>query len=483
MLLPKQFDGSPFQTFNYSAGTTTFSEAHRYLDDNPSGTGSDTYAITATLADDDSGSDTATVSVTVNNVAPVITSLVSSAPEVGDAAPSDVVTVTGFFTDIGTLDTHTAFINWGDGTVTPGVIDERAGSFAGAHVYATGGIYDIVVNLFDDDSGTTEKETTALVTGARVKDGELQVVGTHCNDQVDINQVGKKLYKVRADFLPGRGHFATFDGADVESIRILLGDGNDHATIADNIDLPVFIDGGAGNDHLNGGRGSAVLIGGDGNDKLIGSRANDRIFGGNGNDVIFGSGSNDFLDGGTGNDVIFGSRGTDEILGGDGHDVIFGSGGNDIIDAGAGDDRVFGGWGDDIIAGGAGNDVIFGDNGNDKLKGDSGNDRLYGGSGNDVLDGGDGNDLLCGGRGKDALDGGGGDDRLIDWHVSYGDSHAAGHGLWGASYLSSPSWVRKFVIDLGADDRNPNSDIRVMIPGFVDDRSTGLGGRRKGSVG
>jgi len=291
------------------------------------------------------------------------------------------------------------------------LINETAGSFSGAHAYATGGIYDILVTLSDDDSGTAEKQSTALVTGARVKDGELQVVGTHGNDRVDINQVGKKLYKVHADFLPCRGHFATFDAADVESIRILLGDGNDHASIADNIDLPVVVDGGAGNDHLNAGRGPAVLAGGDGNDKLIGSRADDKIFGGNGNDVIFGGGGNDFLDGGTGNDVIFGSCGGDRILGGDGNDWIFGGRGNDVLDGG------------------------------------NVSDLLIGGHGNDILRGGPGNDMLIGGTGHDTLDGGSGTNILIE---------------------STPSWVRRFVVDLATYGLDPNGDISVTIPGSLE---------------
>src|SRR5262249_31194109 len=41
------------------AGTTAFSVQHRYLDDNPTGTASDTYAIGFTLTDDDGGSATA----------------------------------------------------------------------------------------------------------------------------------------------------------------------------------------------------------------------------------------------------------------------------------------------------------------------------------------------------------------------------------------------------------------------------------------
>jgi Ca2+-binding RTX toxin-like protein len=459
------------EQYTFGVGTTSFNLTHQYLDDNPSATPSDIYTVDLTLTDAHGSEDADTATVTVNNVSPVITSVVNSAPEVGDAAPRNVVAVAGLFTDVATLDTHTTVIDWGDGTITSALINEAAGSFSGTHAYATGGIYDIVVRLSDDDSETVEEKTSALVTGVRVKDGELQVVGTQGNDRVEINQVGKKLYKVHADFLPGRGHFATFDAVDVESIRVLLGDGNDHATIADNINLPVFIDGAAGNDHLNAGRGPAVLIGGEGNDKLIGSCANDRIFGGNGNDVIFGSWGNDLLDGGAGNDRIFGSWENDTILGGDGKDTLFGGNGNDTIDAGAGDDWVFGGRGNDIIAGGAGNDVIFGGSGDDKLNGGSGNDRLYGGSGNDVLDGGDGNDQLCGGRGKDILMGGEGYNKL-----------KGGHGN-DVFINSSPSWAREFVLNLGADDRNPNSDICVMISGSVNERSIVLGGRRKVYVG
>src|SRR5262249_38266814 len=36
-------DGSAPQTFAYPAGTTSFSESHQYLDDNPTGTPADNY--------------------------------------------------------------------------------------------------------------------------------------------------------------------------------------------------------------------------------------------------------------------------------------------------------------------------------------------------------------------------------------------------------------------------------------------------------
>ena len=81
----------------------------------------------------------------VPNVAPEIAGMVSSAPEVGDARPGDVINVSGLFADVGTLDTHTAVIDWGDGTITAASLDEASGSFSGAHAYTTGGIFDIVV--------------------------------------------------------------------------------------------------------------------------------------------------------------------------------------------------------------------------------------------------------------------------------------------------------------------------------------------------
>jgi Ca2+-binding RTX toxin-like protein len=282
------------------------------------------------------------------------------------------------------------------------------------------------VSLSDDDLGTAESWTTALVTGARVKDGELQVVGTHGNDWVEINEACRKLYKVHTDFLLGRCHYLTFNAADVESIRILLGDGNDHASIAGNIDLPVTIDGGAGNDHLNAGRGPTLLIGGEGSDKLIGSRGDDQIYGGGGNDFILGGGGYDLLDGGSENDKILGSCGNDEILGGDGNDRLYGGSGDDVLDGGPGDDRLFG---------------------------ERGEDQLLGG---------EGNDLLVGGPGKDTLDGGPGKDKLIDWTCKSAKSQSC-HDV---KTPPCSSWVKSFVTDQCGDlgKNRPNEQIKIVLP-------------------
>ena len=117
-----------------------------------------------------------------------------------------------------------------------------------------------------------------------------------------------------------------------------------------------------------------------------------------------GTGVANRINGGHGNDTIDGLAGKDTLIGWEGADTIHGGGGRD---------RVNGGTGGDSIAGGAGHDILFGNGGNDTLNGNSGPDFLNGGGGHDKLFGGGGNDTLKGGSGHDTLNGGAGNDRLI----------------------------------------------------------------------
>ncbi|MEP3628756.1 MAG: cadherin domain-containing protein, partial [Hyphomicrobiales bacterium] len=59
------------------------------------------------------------------------------------------------------------------------------------------------------------------------------------------------------------------------------------------------------------------------------------------------------------------------------------------------------GNGDDTIHGNGGDDLLFAGNGNDDVRGGEGNDELHGGNGNDTLEGGFGDDQLVGGNGTD----------------------------------------------------------------------------------
>jgi len=74
-------DGATEMLF-FGVGARDFAHDHQYLDDNPSGTASDAYTVIVTLSDGED-SDTTSVGLTVNNVAPVITDLASSAAGIG----------------------------------------------------------------------------------------------------------------------------------------------------------------------------------------------------------------------------------------------------------------------------------------------------------------------------------------------------------------------------------------------------------------
>jgi hypothetical protein len=146
-------------------GIFRFRVSHRYLNDGPApgnNTAFDVSQVKLTIADRDAASDVATTNVTVNNVAPVINSLTptsGSTPLTGVFSriiPGQTLTLTGLFTDVGTLDTHTAIFSWGDASLnSAGVITESlgSGSVVGSHRYALPGTYTVTLTLSDRDLG------------------------------------------------------------------------------------------------------------------------------------------------------------------------------------------------------------------------------------------------------------------------------------------------------------------------------------------
>ena len=141
-------DGSPAEFFDYPAGTPTFQETHTYLDDDPTGTASDTYTISLTLITA-GGSTTDAAFPTVNNVAPMPTFSVDAPTVLGSPT-----TLHGSVNDPGTMDTHTVNINWGDGSAVTS-LDLAAGvsTFSANHTYLALGAYTVNVSAADDDGG------------------------------------------------------------------------------------------------------------------------------------------------------------------------------------------------------------------------------------------------------------------------------------------------------------------------------------------
>jgi uncharacterized delta-60 repeat protein len=147
-----------------------FSITHQYLDDNPTGTGSDQYQVSATVADDDGGmSGAAVTTITVNNVDPVAAAHSISTDEDSAAAPFNVL---AGVSDQGTLDTHTAVI--ASGTTAGGGTYTVAAD--GTATYDPNGAFEsladgeVALDSFsytavDDDGGTSTATVTVTITG------------------------------------------------------------------------------------------------------------------------------------------------------------------------------------------------------------------------------------------------------------------------------------------------------------------------------
>lgn len=101
--------------------------------------------------------------------------------------------------------------------------------------------------------------------------------------------------------------------------------------------------------------------------------------------IIIGTENSDHLDGGSGDDTLQGLGSNDELFGRNGDDVLEGGEGADLLVAGFGDDTIRGGGGTDVLSTEEdfGNDVAFGDAGDDIMVDRSGTNTLHGGDGND----------------------------------------------------------------------------------------------------
>ncbi|GIW85918.1 MAG: hypothetical protein KatS3mg108_0242 [Isosphaeraceae bacterium] len=235
-----------------------------------------------------------TLTASITNAAPVFTSISSPATTIGGAIQGALTSISATFFDPGTLDTHTATVNWGDGTITTASLS--AGSLFASHTYSAGGSYTATITLTDSDGASTTQSLTLYITGASLRNGTLEVIGTTGDDNLRIIEDTPATVRVR---LPGAFStpFLSFPKSQITRIIARLGDGNDLATVARRLTTPLLIDAGAGHDVLTAGGGPAILIGGDGNDSLLAnsSPAGSLLIGGDGADSLLGSTSSDLL--------------------------------------------------------------------------------------------------------------------------------------------------------------------------------------------
>ncbi len=118
------------------------------------------YVVTLTVTDNDGLTDTATLTVTVANVAPAVGSIADATVTAGAT-----YTLTGSFTDPG-ADDWTVTVNFGDGS-GPRQAVLNGQDFSLVHVYAAAGTFTVIVTVADDDaSGSATHTVTVNAPGA-----------------------------------------------------------------------------------------------------------------------------------------------------------------------------------------------------------------------------------------------------------------------------------------------------------------------------
>lgn len=113
------------------------------------------YRVTVTTTDNDGLTSSASLDVTVDNVAPELGDFDDATLEAGDT-----YTVEGTFADPG-ADPWTATVDWGDGS-SPGQVMLTGRAFSLVHVYAAAGTFPVTVTITDDDVQTSTVHTVTV---------------------------------------------------------------------------------------------------------------------------------------------------------------------------------------------------------------------------------------------------------------------------------------------------------------------------------
>ncbi|MGF7148799.1 Ca2+-binding RTX toxin-like protein [Sphingomonas zeicaulis] len=334
-------------------------------------------------------------------------------------------------------------------------------------------------------------------------DGDILDGGTG----VDTVLFDDSVYAVTADLAAGTGNRGGFIERLISIENILGSRFNDALTGDANANM---IEGGLGNDTLNGAAGidtasyasatagvtvsldvtagqntgaagtdtlmnfenllgsafADTLTGDAGANRLIGAAGNDILNGGDGDDVLEGGAGNDVLNGGAGSDAASyadataavrvslgvtgaqntGGAGTDTLVG---IERLIGSAFDDVLEGGAGDDVLDGGAGLDMVSFAASRASVTVNFGTGAVPGTDTLISIEGALGSayaDTLMGDSGANRFDGGAGNDVIDGGAGDDLIEGGAGTGADRLTGGAGIDTVSYAAAAARV---IVNLG----------------------------------
>ena len=143
---------------------------HQYQD------GPATYTVNIVIADSDGYKGHSSFQVVVNNIAPQV-----SIDSINNNSPytlvGNIIVLNGSFTDPGTMDTHEAMVDWGEGGgFEPIDINTSVNTITGEHMYSSTNIYTVTLQVVDKDGA--ENSDIATITVTTPEDGLLMI----CND-------------------------------------------------------------------------------------------------------------------------------------------------------------------------------------------------------------------------------------------------------------------------------------------------------------
>jgi Ca2+-binding RTX toxin-like protein len=195
------------------------------------------------------------------------------------------------------------------------------------NVAALGGADTLTVNDLTGTSVSAVNIDLSSPAGSGTGDGQADTVivnGTKGNDIISVFGQGTSASVL------GLSAAVNITGSEAANdalvVRALGGDDGVTASTLPGDVIKLTVDGGTGNDNIQGSQGADMLIGGDGNDFVDGNQGNDVVLLGAGDDVFQ-------WDPGDGSDTVEGQAGTDKML-------FFGANINENFDISANGPRV-----------------------------------------------------------------------------------------------------------------------------------------------
>ena len=298
----------------------------------PTLTGRDdaTVTLTLTVTDDDGLTHTTTRTVTVTNAIPVV----NAGPNLTGTTGTPVAVSTSF-TDAGTLDTHSATVNWGDGSAVT-TIAPATSPFSRSHTYATAGSRTVTVCVTDDNGGVG-CDTTIVTISAVVL--PVLTIGDTAVDEPDsgtrirtvtVTLAGSNTVPVTvqyrtvngtavaggvapdADYVATTGTltFAPGSGTRTQAITTVV---NGDLYREPDEQFVVELHTVSTNARIDDSTATVTINDDDDICTIVGTSGADVLIGDDGPNVICALAGNDLVDGRGGNDVIFGDAGVDRI--------------------------------------------------------------------------------------------------------------------------------------------------------------------------